>query len=70
MRRALETAVLVITSLTACCLVLFLAIFSEELSMRQTEREILGIQRQEEMEKLMYYRTLNKVYGGDIWREQ
>lgn len=70
MRRALETAVLVIAGLTACCLALFLAIFSEELSMRQTEHEILGIQRQEEMEKLMYYRTLNKVYGGDIWQEQ
>ena len=52
---------LVITTLVSLCLLVILCIFLTELDRKTIEKE-------EEYQKLEYYRTLNKVYGGKEWQ--
>jgi hypothetical protein len=52
---------LVITTLISLCLLVILCIFLTELDRKTIEKE-------EEYQKLEYYRTLNKVYGGKEWQ--
>lgn len=52
---------LIITTLVSLCLLVILCIFLTELDRKTIEKE-------EEYQKLEYYRTLNKVYGGKEWQ--
>ena len=54
---------LVITTLISLCLLVILCIFLTELDRKTIEKE-------EEYQKLEYYRTLNKIYGGDKWQQE
>lgn len=53
----------VITTLISLCLLVILCIFLTELDRKTIEKE-------EEYQKLEYYRTLNKIYGGDKWQQE
>lgn len=52
---------LIITTLVSLCLLVILCIFLTELDRKTIEKE-------EEYQKLEYYRTLNRVYGGKEWQ--
>lgn len=57
--RLLQIYMLVIGTLVALCLFILLCIFV-------TELDIKNMEKQEEYQKLEYYKTLNKIYGGEI----
>lgn len=59
--KILGVYLLVITTLISLCLLVILCIFLTELDRKTIEKE-------EEYQKLEYYRTLNKVYGGKEWQ--
>ena len=60
-KRLLGIYLLIITTLVSLCLLVILCIFLTELDRKTIEKE-------EEYQKLEYYRTLNKVYGGKEWQ--
>ena len=57
--RLLQIYMLVIGTLVTLCLFILLCIFV-------TELDVKNMEKQEEYQKLEYYKTLNKIYGGEI----
>ena len=55
--RLLGIYLLIIATLVSLCLLVLLCIFLTELDRKTIEKE-------EEYQKLEYYKTLNKIYGG------
>ena len=56
--RLLKVYMLIIGTLVSLCLFVLLCIFV-------TELDIKNIEKEEGYQKLEYYKTLNKIYGGE-----
>ena len=63
MEKIFKCILLLISGFCVLCLFLHVIILTEELNIKQLQRESLELVKQQLVEKLEYYQLLNKIYS-------